>query len=31
MNRQVLGGLDQIITALRDEPESTSAAVADAR
>lgn len=30
MNRQVLGNLDQIITALRDDPEATSAAVADA-
>lgn len=31
MNRQVLGNLDQIIAALRDEPEGSGAEVADAR
>jgi len=31
MNRQVLGNLDQIIAALREQPEDTATAVADAR
>jgi hypothetical protein len=31
MNQQILGNLDQIIAALRNEPEGTGAAVADAR